>query len=72
MDADGDMTLLVVGMVAYVVAVVAIVGGFLMADWRAGRRRVREARRELVKAGATSRELVRVGYRVRANYHRYR
>jgi len=68
MGADADMTLWVVGMVAYLIAMVAIVGGLLVADWRAGRKR---ARRELVKAESTSRELVRVGYRVRANYHRY-
>ncbi len=72
MAADGDTTMWVVGMVVYVVALAAILGGFLVADWWVGRKRAREARRELVKAESTSRELVRVGYRVRTNYHRYR
>jgi len=71
MDTDGNMTMLIVGVVADVVAVAAILGGLLLADWHAGRKRTR-AQRELIKPTATSRDLVRVGYRVRANHHRYR
>jgi hypothetical protein len=72
MDTDGDTTMVLVGLVVYVVAVAAILTGFLVADWLAGRKRA-QREREPVKANpAAGRELVRVGYRVRTNYHRYR
>jgi hypothetical protein len=69
MDPGEDPAMLLVGLVVYVVAVAAILGGLLLADWRAGRRR---ARREQVPANPDAgRELVRVGSRVQRNYHRY-
>lgn len=67
MDPDGDMTMLLVGLVVYLVAVVAIVAGLLLADWRAGRRRAR-----VEPNPAAGRELVRLGYRVQRNHRRYR
>jgi protein-S-isoprenylcysteine O-methyltransferase Ste14 len=67
MDTDADMTMLLVGLVVYLVAVAAIVAGLLLADWRAGRRRVR-----VEPNPAAGRELVRAGYRVQRNHHRYR
>lgn len=69
MDPGDDPTMLLVGLIVYLVAVVLILGGLLLADWRAGRRR---RRREQVTANPDAgRELVRVGYRVQANYRRY-
>jgi hypothetical protein len=70
MDSDPDTTMLLVGLAVYLVALAAILGGLLLADWLAGRRR---ARRQRVPANPNAgRELVRVGYRVQRNHHRYR
>jgi len=70
MDTDASMTLLVVGLAAYLVAVAVILGGLLLANWHAGRKRV--SREQVTANPNAGRELVRVGYRVRTNYHRCR
>lgn len=74
MNTGGDITLLLVGLVVYLAAVVVILGGLLLANWWLGRKHERERqRRERVEANpAAGRELVRVGYRVQHNYQRYR
>lgn len=70
MDSEADATMLLVGLVVYLVALAAILGGLLVANHLAGRR---HARRQRVEANPNAgRELVRVGYRVQRNWHRYR
>jgi hypothetical protein len=67
---DTDTSLLLVGLVVYLAGVMVILAALLLANWWAGRKR---PRRERVTANpAAGRELVRVGYRVQRNYHRYR
>jgi hypothetical protein len=69
MDTDASIPPVMIGVAVYVVAVAAILGGLLLADWRAGRKR----RQKVVKANPDAgRDLVRVGYRVQRNWHRYR
>jgi hypothetical protein len=70
MNPGDDPAMLLAGLVVYAVAVALLLGGLLLADWHAGRRR---RRNQQVSANPhAGRELVRVGYRVQRNYHRYR
>jgi hypothetical protein len=70
MDSNMDATMLLVGVAVDLAGVVAILGGLLVVDWLAGRRRRQRAR---VEANPDAgRELVSVGGRVRRNWRRYR
>jgi hypothetical protein len=69
--STGDTSPLL-GLLVYLALVAVLVGGLLVANWRAGRRHHRARHKRIEANPAAGRELVRVGYRVQRNYRRYR